>query len=285
MLGERLRENMPAQEILGIVREEILATTKLPMAIDFMLAELRHLGAFSARPWSGCTHYFTPFQCFVMQEAENDTAAVRPARRARNPRPRGRVPRRGRRRGRACSSTSSKCSAATGWATTRGWRPSPATRRIDETWRNWILTVRRQIGMVDLADLIFVHSEFYHERKPQRRAGRPRPSADAPHGRGARPRAFRRCSASRKAASPGPIGGKDPLLLFAALHRQLGYPEAPRAAAGGPRGAACCRRWLAGSNSSKRRLKLVEEEQRGGINLEQFYAEKQNRSGAPAESP
>ncbi|HMO87038.1 MAG TPA: hypothetical protein PKC18_19185, partial [Lacipirellulaceae bacterium] len=71
VLGLRLRENNPAQEILGMVREEILATTKLPMAIDFMAAELRHLGAFSSA-MERLPHYFTPFQCYVMREAEED---------------------------------------------------------------------------------------------------------------------------------------------------------------------------------------------------------------------
>ena len=41
-LAERIASNAPAQEILAVVREETLATTKLPLAIDFMLAELRH---------------------------------------------------------------------------------------------------------------------------------------------------------------------------------------------------------------------------------------------------
>ena len=34
-LGERLAANVPAQEVLASVREEVLATTKLPLAIDF----------------------------------------------------------------------------------------------------------------------------------------------------------------------------------------------------------------------------------------------------------
>jgi len=70
-LAERLRENAPAQEVLASVREEVLATTKLPMAIDFLLAELRHAGAFGAA-MSRLEHYFTPFQAFVVQEAENE---------------------------------------------------------------------------------------------------------------------------------------------------------------------------------------------------------------------
>ncbi len=71
ILGERLAENVPAQEVLALVREEILATTKLPMAIDFLLAELRHQGVF-AEGMKKLGHYFTPFQCYVISEAELD---------------------------------------------------------------------------------------------------------------------------------------------------------------------------------------------------------------------
>src|SRR4029078_1997900 len=36
---------------------------------------------------------------------------------------------------------------------------------FDGEWRDWILKVRHQIGMVDLADLIYVHSEYYWQRQ------------------------------------------------------------------------------------------------------------------------
>jgi hypothetical protein len=70
-LGERLAGNVPAQEVLGSVREEVLATTKLPMAIDFLLGELRHVGVLGPA-MSLLPHYFTPFQAFVIQESENE---------------------------------------------------------------------------------------------------------------------------------------------------------------------------------------------------------------------
>ena len=76
----------------------------------------------------------------------------------------------------------------------------------DEPWRNWILTVRRQIGIVDLADLIFVRSEFYHERRAVERGGRAEDAATArPR---PRPRGSPRCSAGRKAALPGPTAAR-----------------------------------------------------------------------------
>jgi hypothetical protein len=65
--------------------------------------------------------------------------------------------------------------------------------------------------------------------------------------------------------------------LFAALHRQLGYPEAPKPAPDRPEEhlmSSLARR----VEQLDARLKLVEEEQRGGIHLEKFYAEHQKRA-------
>ena len=53
-LGERLAENVPMQELLEHVKQEVLSTTRLPMAIDFLLTELKHIGHDVARRWSGC---------------------------------------------------------------------------------------------------------------------------------------------------------------------------------------------------------------------------------------
>src|SRR5215218_948792 len=70
-LAQRLAENVPAQEVLRSIREEVLATTKLPMAIDFLLGELRHEGVLGPA-MSRLPHYFTPFQAFIFQESENE---------------------------------------------------------------------------------------------------------------------------------------------------------------------------------------------------------------------
>ena len=205
MLGQRLRENNPAQEILGMVREEILATTKLPMAIDFMAAELRHLGAFSTA-MERLTHYFTPFQCFVMSEAENDMrrfdlrVGLEILAREAAYRAEGAT-----RQGLFLYQLEVLSRNRLGYDA--GLEAVARDPAYDESWRNWILTVRRQIGIVDLADLIFVRSEFYHERQgggarrlapATRRRWRPR----------RRRRASRRCLAGRRAASPGPTAAR-----------------------------------------------------------------------------
>src|SRR5215470_15479353 len=70
-LAERLEVNVPAQEVLQSVREEVLATTKLPLAIDFLLGELRHEGVLGPA-MNLLPHYFTPFQAYIIQESENE---------------------------------------------------------------------------------------------------------------------------------------------------------------------------------------------------------------------
>ena len=68
-LSERLAENVPMQELLSQVKQEVLSTTRLPMAIDFLLTELRHIGMMSTA-MERLPHYFTKFQTYVMKEAE-----------------------------------------------------------------------------------------------------------------------------------------------------------------------------------------------------------------------
>ena len=70
-MAERMLDQVPMQELLAAVRDEILATTNLPLAIDFLLGELRHSGVF-ATAMSRIPHYFTPFQTYIVGEAENE---------------------------------------------------------------------------------------------------------------------------------------------------------------------------------------------------------------------
>src|SRR3954451_11952261 len=71
-LRERIATNMAAQEILERVHEEILSTTRLPMAIQFLATELKHSGLLSSG-FARLSHYFTPFQAFVLAGTEDET--------------------------------------------------------------------------------------------------------------------------------------------------------------------------------------------------------------------
>jgi hypothetical protein len=123
-------------------------------------------------------------------------------------------------------------------------------------WREWLVTVRRQIGLVDLADLIYVRSEYYlKQREREGFGGEPEKAVLFGEKEGKIALAHRR---------------KDPLWLFAALQRHLGYPEVARAKP--PKDER-----LVVESAMRRlerleaRIKLLEEEQRGGIDLTKFY--------------
>jgi hypothetical protein len=286
-IGDRLRENVPMQEVLGSVREEVLATTKLPMAIDFLLSELRHAGVLSTA-MSRLTHYFTSFQVFVIQESEDDRrkfdlrVGLEVLRREAEYR--AETPTR---QGLFLYQFEALCRNRLGYD--RGLEAAACDPAYDETWRDWIRTMRRQIGMVDLADIIYVHSEYYRQRAERGQSERAGPSS-APGegvklGGGDAParsdpgvvlfgeREGRIALANRR---------KDPLYLFASLHRQLGYPEVPR-----PKRVEAEQTLLPQlarrMEQLEMRLKLVEEEQRGGIDLSRFYERPELRS--PASGP
>jgi hypothetical protein len=274
-LGERLAENVPAQEVLASVREEVLATTKLPLAIDFLLGELRHEGVLG--PAMGLLpHYFTPFQAFVIQESENerlrfdlrvglDILRAEAEYRADAPSQVGLF----------LYQFEALCRNRLGYD--RGLEAVAQDPAFDATWREWIRKVRRQIGMVDIADLIYVHSEYYWQRQGASGAGTPRlagaddyraPSSptsisevgdDAPVLFGERE--GRIALANRR---------KDPLFLFSSLHRQLGYPEVPRQKPA-DREQALLPQLARRMEQLEARLKLLEEEQRGGLDLTRFY--------------
>ena len=69
-LAQRLSLNEPVQILLDHLKQEILATTKLPMAIDYLLAELNHSGSMS-EAMQRMAHYFTPFQSYLVGQAED----------------------------------------------------------------------------------------------------------------------------------------------------------------------------------------------------------------------
>src|SRR5436853_6860847 len=66
---ERVATNMAAQEVLERIHEEILSTTRLPLAIQFLATELKHSGLLSSG-FSKLPHYFTPYQAFVIRQSE-----------------------------------------------------------------------------------------------------------------------------------------------------------------------------------------------------------------------
>src|SRR5216683_8451987 len=68
---ERLAIELVAQEILQRIHDEILSTTRLPYAIQFLATELKHTGLLSSG-FARLPHYFAPFQTFVVQRTEQE---------------------------------------------------------------------------------------------------------------------------------------------------------------------------------------------------------------------
>lgn len=252
---ERLAANHATQEILDRIHEEILSTTRLPLAIQFLATELKHTGLLSSG-FARLPHYFVPFQAFVIRQTEEegqriniDTALLVLEREAQY-RAQGATP-----AGLFVYQFEVLCRNRLGYDA--GLTAMLGDPVFDGPWRDYLELVRRQIGVVDFADLIYLRSELYvaeqRRRDPDYQPPLP-PLFGAKEGKIAR--------ANR---------GRDPLYLFAALQRQLGYPEVPRPKPPddiGTRLAALQARL----RELEQRMKLVEGELRGQLDLTPFLA-------------
>lgn len=265
MLAERNALGMSTQELLGLVREEVLSTTKLPMAIDFLAGELKLNGAFHPA-MAKLAHYFTPFQTFVIGEAENDVGrfdmvlALTVLAREAAYRANGATA-----QGIFLYEFESLARNRLGYDP--GLRAIARDPIFDAAWKDWIAIVRHQIGLVDFADLIYVRSEHYFRRQ----------MADSLSGDvgGERPPVLFGEGEGRIALANR---GKDPLALFNALHRHLGYPEVPRPARP-DESQQLVPLLLRRVDKLEARLKLVEDEQRGGIDITQYYVDPGRAAG------
>jgi hypothetical protein len=253
VLRERMAEGLAMQEVLQQVSQEILATTRLPYAVQFLTAEVKHTGLLSSG-FARLPHYFTPFQAFVVRCTEDEklrfaaeTALLVLQReaeyRAGNPTPSGLF----------VYQFEVLCRNRLGYA-------DGLTCMFDDPfyppdWRAFVDMVRQQVGLVEIAEMIYLRSEQYlQERRRQE------PDYEPPL-----PPVF----GAKEGKIAGANRGKDPLFLFAALQRQLNYPEVPRPK---PRDDLSLK--LQAIETRLReldaRLKLVEGELRGQVDLSQF---------------
>ncbi len=247
-LRERMQQDMSTQDLLVAIQQELLATTNLPHAIDFMSDELRMTGGL-ATAMARMSHYFTPFQTYVVAEAEKAEGqfdfriALEILQREAEYRLKGPSP-----QGIFLYQFETLCRNRLGYD--HGLEAIAGDWIYNDDWREWILTVRHQVGLIDFADMIYVRSELY--RKSRGRAEKPILFGE---------KEGKIALANRR---------KDPLYLFAALERHLGYPSVPR-----PK-PEDTQRYILPMLQRKvermeTRLKLLEEELRGGINLTRFY--------------
>ncbi|MFO0842954.1 MAG: hypothetical protein U0797_11240 [Gemmataceae bacterium] len=250
VLRERLAEGQATQAVLERIDQEILSTTRLPLAIQFLAAELKHSGLLSSG-FARLGHYFTPFQAFILQGSEDetkrfsaDTALLVLEReaeyRAGNVRPAG------------LFVFQFEVISRNRLGYEGGLKALRADPLYDDAWRGLFGTIRDQLGVVDFADLVYLRSALYvqeqRRRQPDYEPPLP-PLFDEKEGKIARAHV-----------------GRDPLYLFAALQRHLGYPEVPRPRPRDDTGVRLEALQLK-VRDLEQRLKLLEMEQRGTLDL------------------
>lgn len=270
VLRERTAENVPVQDALAQVREEILATTNLPFAIDFLRAEALHGGRLSAA-MERIPHYFTPFQTFVTASAESDTTKFDIAtgllvleRLA------GYMANQPTRAG--LFTYQFECVSRNRLGYDAGLRAVAADPYYDEAWQEWIRRVAGRLGVADFADLVYYRSEEYTDQV-RRRTQDPewQPDYAVLFGR----------SEGRIARANR---GKDPLYMFAALQRQLGYPRVPRAKS--KTSDKLPPAFEARLQRLEKRLNLLESETKGqGIDLSEFMKRPEALGDDPGTAP
>ena len=257
-IGERIEENVPAQEVLDGIAEEILATTKLPMAIGFLRSELMQNGRVSAG-MERLSHYFTPFQTFVMAKAEEEDSRFDL-----------RV---------ALSILEKEAEYCSEEATPQGLfiyqfesiarnrlgygdslKAVAADPMYDDEWRLWITRLPGLLGTHDFAELLYRRSEHRvaeHRRRTQNHEYEPSYAVlfGVQEGRIAKANI-----------------GRDPLYMFAALQRQLNYPKVPRPTP--PRTGPLLDPGIElRFQQLEAKVQLLEGELKGSLDLSEFYKE------------
>ncbi len=264
-LGERMLDGVATQDALKSLGHEILATTKLPLAIDYLVSDLKMTGTI-APAMHQLNHYFTPFQTFVMTEAEDEegrfdlrTALAILEREAlylaESGTPEGLFFYR------------FECLSRNRLDYMHGLAATAADDRFNADWKDWIKMVSRQVGLVDLADLIYIRSKEIARRQERKKYTHENISTEDDK------QVVTEHPAVLFGEKEGRIAwanrGKDPLYLFSALQRQLGYPTVPKPKRSQPQTespAILARR----IDRLELRVKLLEEETKGGIDLSQF---------------
>ncbi|GAC1467259.1 MAG: hypothetical protein NVSMB9_08680 [Isosphaeraceae bacterium] len=262
---ERLVDGQPSQEILARVGEELLSTTRLPLAISFLKTEVKVLGLMSPA-MSRIGHYFTSFQTHVIAQAEQDVsrfpmdqALLILEREAKFKADGPTLP------GLFVFQFEALSRNRLGY--NKGLQAMAADPFYSEDWRDYIVTLRARIGDVDFADLIYVRSAFFvTERRRLHPDFLPKNPTLFGEKEGKIARANR---------------GRDPLYLFSALQRQLGYPEVPR-----PRRPEEAEARIALLEQRvvqlENRLKSMENEVHNDVDISQFLVKPEDTAGPPS---
>jgi hypothetical protein len=250
---ERLADNQAAQDIFQRVHEELLASTRLPYAVQFLVAELKHTGLV-ASGFAKLPHYFTAFQAFVVKQAEDE--------KSRFPMPTAFLVLEREAAYKAEKPTKAGLFVYQFETLSRnrlgyldGLEAMTLDPFYDADWRAYFDILRKQVGEIDFSDLVYLRSELYVTEEKRRNPAYVPP---VPPIFGEKEGKIAKASRAR-----------DPLYLFAALQRQLGYPEVPRYH---KRDDASTKLEImqAKLRELELRIKLAEGELRGSVDLSQF---------------
>jgi hypothetical protein len=255
-LCERISDGIPMQDLLMQVHHEMLATTKLPMAISFLATELKHRGVMAVG-MQQLGHYFSPWQAFLVAESESDRGrfdtqmAFRILQgeaeyRSTHDNPQGLF----------FYQFEAMCRNRLNYD--RGLKAMSEDAGYDAGWQEWILVVRRQLGLVDLADLIYGRSQAFVQYRQNR------------IGIDSLPLDYAILFGDKEGRIAYANRRKDILYLFAAMQRHLGYPAVPRPVivVDPVDQIPQLQRRLERLES---RIQIMEEERRQGLDISKFY--------------
>jgi hypothetical protein len=256
---------MPSQEVLARISEELLSTTRLPLAVSFVHVEMRGSGLMGPA-MARLEHYFTPFQTHVVSQAERDVSRF-PMDQAllvleREARYKAEGPTRA---GLFVYQFEALSRNRLGYG--KGLEAMAADPFYDEAWSDYILLLCARLGDVDFADLIFVRSEQYVADQRRRNPDfTPK---------------FPILFGSKEGRIARANRGRDPLYLFSALQRQLGYPEVPRLRRPDEAEAriALLEQRVA---QLENRLKAAESDLHSEVDITQFQVKPEDTAGPPS---
>jgi hypothetical protein len=250
---ERLADNQAVQDILLRVHEELLSSTRLPYAVQFLVSELKHTGLV-ANGFSKLPHYFTAFQTFVVKQAEDE--------KSRFPMPTAFLVLEREATYRASTPTKPglfvyqfETIARNRLGYLDGLEAMTVDPYYDADWRAYFDALRKQVGEIDFSDLVYRRSEWFVLEERRRNPAYVPP---VPPIFGEKEGKIAKASRTR-----------DPLYLFAALQRQLGYPEVPRYRVRDD-ASTKLETVIAKLRELEMRIKLAEGELRGSVDLSQF---------------
>ena len=204
-LRERMQQSMSTQELLGRHQAGDPRHNAVALALDFMASDLASRAA-SPRRWPSSPTTSRHFRPTWWPRPKRPRAAsisawgwkswnARPSFAARGASPQGLF----------LYQFETLCRNRLGYD--RGLEAMAGDNVYDANWREWILSVRHQVGLIDLGDMLYVRSEHYRKTRAQTAPEKPVLFGE---------KEGRIALANRH---------KDPLYLFSALARHLGYPD------------------------------------------------------------